>query len=769
MIKKLQELYINSEQTLIYKPILLRLNNASDKAIFTNLIEEGFVTKVYDEIYSQLQELIKSLNPSCKIKPNEYKSLILKHLDGLNIQDYGVWIYYSWNNCLVHLLDEDEFIEVRTNRNQYKITRVERDVLSKKKIGIIGLSVGQSIAITLAMERGFGELRLADFDMLELSNLNRIRTGVHNLNVPKVVIAAREIAEIDPFLKITCFFSGLTESNIDEFFTQNGRLDLLVDECDSLDMKIISRYKARDLRIPVVMDTSDRGMLDIERFDLEPARPILHGTVEGVDPQNIKGLSNEDKIPILLQMLGVENISLRGKASMIEVEQTINTWPQLASSVTLGGAVGADVCRRILLDHFHESGRYYIDLDDIIADKKIDSLSATAQSNPFSTLTEDEMNIITDDCVIKIDHQDLSLNKDIIIELVKSACAAPSTGNDQPWKWFYKSNILYLYHDEYRSYSFGDFQKIASFITFGAAYENLYIHALSLGIEPYYDFLPHHSKENLVAAIRFKKIEDYSIAGFLKPLDSAIFKRHTNRNIAPRTELSSAVFDELSLFAESIPHVKLRWFTDEDDMKAIGKIIGACDRNRLLNSKGHHDFVYHEMRWTTKDAENTKDGIDIKTLGLSNSELAALKIIKEDGVIRALKDIGGGHALEMLAKKIVDSASALCMITLPKYELRSFFHGGRSMERLWLAATNLNLALHPVISPFYLFPRIVHGNGEGLDEKSIDELMLLRAEFLNITGLEDNLAEVFIAKIAVAEEPTLKSHRLPLEKVLFMK
>ncbi len=33
-----------------------------------------------------------------------------------------------------------------------------------------------------------------NFDTLELSNLNRIRTGVHNMGIPKVVITAREIA-----------------------------------------------------------------------------------------------------------------------------------------------------------------------------------------------------------------------------------------------------------------------------------------------------------------------------------------------------------------------------------------------------------------------------------------------------------------------------------------------------------------------------------------------------------------------------------------------
>src|SRR5690606_5574483 len=114
-------------------------------------------------------------------------------------------------------------------------------------------------------------------------------------------------------------------------------------------------------RIPVIMDTSDRGMLDVERFDLEPNRPLLHGKASGIDPDNIKSLSNEDKVPVILQMLGAENISSRGKASMVEVQQTINTWPQLASSVTLGGAVATDVCRRILLNQYKSSGRYYID------------------------------------------------------------------------------------------------------------------------------------------------------------------------------------------------------------------------------------------------------------------------------------------------------------------------------------------------------------------------------------------------------------------------
>jgi len=769
MIKSAIQFRPNTADNLIYSPILLRLSKLSDKEAFNSLITNGNISFIHDEIYGQLQELIKGWNPSIRIKIHEYEDLIADYLDGQDIDEYGVWAYYPWSRRLVHLLDEEEFVEVRTNRNQYKITKSERDKLSTKRIGIIGLSVGQSIALTLSMERGFGELRLADFDVLELSNLNRIRTGLHNMGVPKVVIAAREIAEIDPYLKVTCFFEGLVESTIDDFFLKNGKLDILVDECDGLDIKILSRYKARELKIPVIMDTSDRGMLDVERFDLEPERPILHGTVENINPQNIKELTNEEKIPVILQMLGIENVSLRAKASMVEVEQTINTWPQLASSVALGGAVGADVCRRILLGQYHESGRYYIDIEELVADKKHPgSQVPIVRSNPFLPLSVNEMKSLAKRVKQKNRLHTIIPDNDTIQNLVKAACAAPSTGNDQPWKWLFSEGSLYLYHDEHRSFSFGDFQKIASFISLGAAYENLNIHALSLGIEPYFEFFPGGSDERLAAVINFTLVSDKPELKLLKPLDRGILKRHTNRNLSPKSTLDHETLDHLSELAQSIPGAKLKWFTDEDTLRSLAEIIGACDRIRLLNKEGHYDFVHHEMRWTSEDAEKTKDGIDIKTLGLSNSQLAALGVIKDENVVRTINELEGGKALDMLAKRTVSAASALCLITLPKYDLENFFEGGRAMERFWLAATNLNIAVHPVISPLYIFPRIVHGNGEGLTEQNIDELKGLREKFISITGVNDDLAEVFLAKVAIADEPLLKSFRLPLEKTLII-
>ncbi|MEI8280225.1 MAG: Rv1355c family protein, partial [Bacteroidota bacterium] len=639
-----------------------------------------------------------------------------------------------------------------------------------KKVGIIGLSVGQSIALTLAMERGFGELRLTDFDTLDLSNLNRIRTGVHNLGIKKVVIAAREIAEIDPFLNVTCFDQGMTEENMDDFFTKNGKLDLLIDECDGLDMKIISRYKARELGIPVLMDTSDRGMLDVERYDLNPRMPILHGLIGDLDPKSISALSNEEKIPIVLQIAGAGQISKRGKASMIEVGQSISTWPQLASSVVLGGAVAADVTRRLLLGQFNDSGRYYIDLEELIGDKEeIVNKTSSLRPNPFVPLTKDVLDgMLAKLPVNAVDPSVLQLDLAQLHSIIDAANAAPSTGNDQPWKWYYKDRTLYLFHDQYRSFSFGDYRNIASYLTFGAVYENLVLAAQKQSVEVTAQLFPLGKDECLIASFQFAN-KPLSLAEphVNNDLVDHIYTRYTNRTLAPVKEVAAHVLNDLKKVTESLPGAKLSWLTDPTQINEVGKIIAACDRMRLLNEEGHFDFVHREMRWTPKDAEDTRDGIDTLTLGLNTPQLVALGIIKDYKVIDFINSIKGGKVFEAATGRSVSLSSALGLITMPSISPEQYILGGRSYERMWLAAEKHGLAMHPVISPLYFFPRLLQGNGDGLSAENVEELKILRERFKRIFNLQDGLAEVFLFKIAYADGPGRQSLRIPVEQVLY--
>ncbi|MGB0403047.1 MAG: ThiF family adenylyltransferase [Salibacteraceae bacterium] len=334
---------------------LLLFSGDFDKELFNRLLNDDSITK-FDFFEDQKKELRKTKLYS--LSPREQDEYLNKA--------EPTWVYYPWDRTLIKIVSEKDFIAIRTSRNLYKITAEEQALLSSKKVGVVGLSVGRTVSLTMALERTFEELRIADFDTIELSNLNRLKTPLKDYNLAKTVSTKREILGIDPFLSVKMFSKGLQNNNIDEFFTGGGKLDLVIDECDSLEIKILIRKKAKELGIPVLMDTSDRGMIDIERYDLDNEIQYFNGLIGDFDPPYNFELGPEEKAALLGQVIDFENLSDRAKLSIQEIGGSISTWPQLASSVVMGGGVTANVVRRIFLNETIKSGRYYIDLSNLI-------------------------------------------------------------------------------------------------------------------------------------------------------------------------------------------------------------------------------------------------------------------------------------------------------------------------------------------------------------------------------------------------------------------
>ena len=129
------------------------------------------------------------------------------------------WAYYPWRRTLVSVLGPIAFRRLRLDRNRNKITAAEQQDMGRLVIGVVGLSAGHAIAHTLAMEGLCRLLRIADFDTVELSNLNRIPATVFDLGINKAVVAARRIAELDPYLGVQIYPAGLTEETIGAFST----------------------------------------------------------------------------------------------------------------------------------------------------------------------------------------------------------------------------------------------------------------------------------------------------------------------------------------------------------------------------------------------------------------------------------------------------------------------------------------------------------------------------------------------------------------------
>ncbi len=742
-------------------PELLRLSNPANKEKYMTYKNKDSGVLVFDTIYSQLRELLKTKNPERLLDEGMIAGLLQAHLEGQSIEEYGVWVYYPWTKRLVHILDEEEFVFLRTNRNCYKITPEEQKILALKKIGIIGLSVGQSVALTLAMERGFGELRLADFDTLDLSNLNRLRAGLHQIGLSKTTICAREIAEIDPFLKVKIFNDGIHENNIDAFFTEGGMLDILIEECDGLDIKILSRFKAKHYRVPVLMDTSDRGMLDIERFDLEPDRAIMHGLVGDINITRLKELNMDERMEILLPMVGLHSLSERVKASMIEVRNSISSWPQLASAVVMGGGATAEMSRKILLGQSTVSGRFYVDLDDIISEPV-----HIPNQNIDSDLFNEELSLDTIKSLsknLKLNPAHIQLSEIEKQHIAEAAIMAPSGGNTQPWKLYFEKGNLVLFHDIFYSHSLLDFGNLGSYIGFGAMIENINIQTNALGYCTEIKLFPLKKHPEIVAVINF-------ISGNIEPdLNELMYhlkKRYTNRNNGVREQLPEPFFEDLKNIMKSFEPIKLGFITEYDNMDLMGDILASGEKLVLMHPEGHDDIFDKELRFTKEEVLRTRDGLDVETLNLTKSEILALKIASSRMAVEWIDKIGGGEAFKKMTKKAVASSSALGIISIPDFSNENYIKAGSAMQRIWIECNKQGISFQPISQLLFLFARLNHGKGYGLNEAYILKLKELSIRFKQVFPLNNGEEAIFIFRLGRAKEMAVKSLRRSLDKIL---
>ncbi len=746
--------------TNTFEPIFFQLSKESDSTQLKKLRKEGRVFQEFDTIDSQIRELIKCNNPQRLISPKE--SFLLKQdlLSGIPESDYGNWVYYPWNGNLIHILPEKEFVEVRTNRNQYKITPEEREELATKKVGVIGLSVGQSVALTIAMERACGEIRLADFDKIDLSNLNRLRSGIHQIGVNKAILCAREIAEIDPYIKVVVFDDGLTEDNIQSFFSKGGKLDLLVEECDGLDIKILARHVARSLKIPVIMETSDRGMLDIERFDLEPERALLHGLVGDLDAQKLKGLSQEDKIQYLLPMVGIDTISSRMKASLIEVQKSISSWPQLASDVVKGGGIAAEVSRKILLNQIDVSGRFYVDLDEILGAVHIAPDASTKIEIPQEIDKDWIFNV--GELIIgdkKASYIPLESERAIMIQ---SAQYAPSGGNTQPWKFLYKNGFILVFHDAPASFSYLDFHDLGAKMAIGAALKNMQIAASNLRLEAKFEFLKEDEFPFLIALVSFSPVNaikelPYSLADILS--------RYTNRGFSKSNIVPPEILASLNQCLSEFTGISFHYYSDTKILHNIAPILADAEMMVITNERGHEDVLQKEIRWTAEEAEQTGTGIDLRLLNLTTAQRTGLKVAKDFRVMKMIKAIGGGSAIKSLTIEQVKHSAGIGVLCLDKFDETLYIKAGMAMEQFWIEANKLGFGVHPIVQMLFLL--LKYNAAEGLDESDFSHMSKMKKQFFSVLPELENKQAFFIFRVTDADRPMINSFRKKIEDIYF--
>jgi len=635
------------------------------------------------------------------------------------------WAYYPWRRTVVAVLAPRAFRAVRLDRNRNMITAEEQVRLATLRIGVVGLSGGHVIAHTLAAQGLCGELRLADFDRIELSNLNRVPATVLDLGLNKAKVAARRIAELDPYLLVRVLDVGLTVDTVDEFL---DGLDIVVEECDSLDMKAILRERARARRIPVLMATSDRGLLDVERFDLEPQRPILHGLLGELDVALLSSMSSREKLPHMLGFLEAEQLSPRGAASAVEIDRTLSTWPQVSSDVVLGATAIAEAVRRLGLGEDLRSGRIRLDVGAAL-----------------NRLHEPQMS--TDGPPPPTESYDSALPGASGV-IAAAAIRAPSASNAQPWRVETRPDVVIIrLAPEYTSTL--DMGLRASAVALGAALFNAKVAAAAQQVLGPVSLLSDVAGAPLQATLHLRAGGDPELAALYKPM----LARETNRRLGTSRPISRHTIAPLRTIAER-EGAQLQIVTERDDIARVATILAAGDRARYLTPQLHAEMI-SELRWPGDPCPDT--GIDVLSLELEPDDLAVVDILKRPDVMAHLAQWNAGTALGEDTRRRVLASSAVAVISVPGGTLIDYARGGSAAEAVWITAEQHGLAVQP-ISPVFLYACDAKDLTE-LSTPFADELGDLQQEFRQLVRIPADASPALVLRFAVTGPASVRSRR----------
>lgn len=642
------------------------------------------------------------------------------------------WAYYPWRHVVVAILGPQAFRAVRLDRNRHLITSEEQRALSALQVGVVGLSSGHAIAYTIAAEGSCGTMRLADFDDLELSNLNRVPAAVFDVGLNKATVAARRIAELDPYLAVDVLSSGLSPESVDEFL---DGLDVVIEECDSLDIKVLVRQAARARRIPVLMATSDRGLVDVERYDIEPHRPIFHGLLGDIDADRLRGLSTKEKAPYILKILDGQSLSARGAASLVEVGQTLGGWPQLAGDIWVGAATVANAVRRIGLGETLDSGRARMDVGAALdrldhppapSDVHAPSVYSASPAKPTDGLPASEV-------------------------VAAAAIRAPSGGNAQPWHLLAEQHSLTIRLAPEHS-SAMDIGFRGSAVAVGAAMFNARVAAARQKILGPIEFDESHPDSPFQVTLNFDDGDDPTLAALYRPM----LLRSTNRRRGAPGGIDRTTVEVLT-DAAAAEGGRLHLLLSSDEINRVARVLALADRIRYLTPRLHEEMI-SELRWPGD--RSPESGIDVRSLELDATELGVLDVLRRSDVMAQLNRWDGGAALAASTRERVSASSALAVVYVDGSTLTDYARGGSAMQAVWIMAQQCGLCVQPV-SPIFLYGCC----DQDLEEASpyfSAELRGLQRQLRALVKPRKDEHEVLLFRLFHAAPPSVRSRRRSL-------
>jgi molybdopterin/thiamine biosynthesis adenylyltransferase len=143
--------------------------------------------------------------------------------------------------------------------------------------------LGSPVAIYLAVA-GIGNIRICDFDNLDLTNLNRQILHDHTrIGINKAISGKSTIENMNPHVKVMALPEKIGPENIDNLV---GYSDIIVDCMDNFPSRYLLNESAIRKNIPLVYG-SIRGMEGMLSFMQSPETPCLRCLFPEAPPEEV--------------------------------------------------------------------------------------------------------------------------------------------------------------------------------------------------------------------------------------------------------------------------------------------------------------------------------------------------------------------------------------------------------------------------------------------------------------------------------------------------
>ena len=131
------------------------------------------------------------------------------------------------------------------------------EIIKGATVGIAGVGgLGSSIAIALARV-GVGRIIVADFDVVEPSNLNRQQYFIDQIGMHKVDALRANIKRINPYVTIVPHAIKIDATNLSEIFAE---VDVMVEAFDNPEQKaMLTEIVLSEMAVPLVAASGMAG------------------------------------------------------------------------------------------------------------------------------------------------------------------------------------------------------------------------------------------------------------------------------------------------------------------------------------------------------------------------------------------------------------------------------------------------------------------------------------------------------------------------------